>query len=206
MMQGVWSLGAAAKGTPLNEAYAYDDIGNRTAAEGKTYAANALNQYTAIDAFVPEYDADGIYAPRSVSDMGNQTLVRTDTGLWQVTYRPVRYRETRSGARYIDALFVYDGYRCVQRLYGVDGRVYQSYVWDPTEPVATRPLKLAVPDWGATLCYAHDGNKNVTALFYHTLANGLAALPPAPPEGPLTHAHFPSNPPRPARIIDTLHL
>ncbi len=185
MMQGVWSLGAAAKGTPLNEAYAYDDIGNRTAAEGKTYAANALNQYTAIDAFVPEYDADGIYAPRSVSDMGNQTLVRTDTGLWQVTY---------------------DGYRCVQRLYGVDGRVYQSYVWDPTEPVATRPLKLAVPDWGATLCYAHDGNKNVTALFYHTLANGLAALPPAPPEGPLTHAHFPSNPPRPARIIDTLHL
>lgn len=120
--------------------------------------------------------------------------------------RRVRYHETRAGARYIDALFVYDGYRCVQRLYGVDGRVYQSYVWDPTEPVATRPLKLAVPDWGATLCYAHDGNKNVTALFYHTLANGLAALPPAPPEGPLTHAHFPSNPPRPARIIDTLHL
>ncbi len=69
-------------------AYAYDDIGNRTAAEDHAYAANALNQYTAIDAFVPEYDADGIYAPRSVSDMGNQTLVRTDTGLWQVTYPP----------------------------------------------------------------------------------------------------------------------
>ena len=65
--------------------YAYDDIGNRTVAEGKTYTANALNQYTKIDDFVPEYDADG-----------NQTLIQTATGVWQVTYnaenRPVRWQ------------------------------------------------------------------------------------------------------------------
>ena len=35
--------------------YAYDDIGNRTTAEGKTYTANNLNQYIAIDDFTPEY-------------------------------------------------------------------------------------------------------------------------------------------------------
>ena len=64
--------------------YNYDDIGNRTTAEGKTYTANELNQYTAIDTFAPQYDADG-----------NQTLIKTSTGIWSVTYnaenRPVRW-------------------------------------------------------------------------------------------------------------------
>ena len=43
--------------------YAYDHIGNRetaTAPSGTTaYAANALNQYTAVDSWTPSYDADG---------------------------------------------------------------------------------------------------------------------------------------------------
>lgn len=64
--------------------YAYDDIGNRTTAEGKTYTANNLNQYTAIDDFAPQYDDDG-----------NQTKVLTETGEWAVEYnaenRPVRW-------------------------------------------------------------------------------------------------------------------
>ena len=34
--------------------YNYDDIGNRTTAEGKVYTANNLNQYTAIDTFEPQ--------------------------------------------------------------------------------------------------------------------------------------------------------
>ena len=53
-----------------NQTYAYDDIGNRTTAEGKTYTANKLNQYIAIDAFALEYDLDG-----------NQTKVQTETGV-----------------------------------------------------------------------------------------------------------------------------
>ena len=65
--------------------YAYDDIGNRTTAEGKSYTANNLNQYTAIDDFVPKYDADG-----------NQTLIKTETGIWAVVYnaenRPIRWQ------------------------------------------------------------------------------------------------------------------
>ena len=47
--------------------YAYDNIGNREiaqeVAEGITYAANDLNQYTRISTngenFTPEYDSDG---------------------------------------------------------------------------------------------------------------------------------------------------
>ena len=44
--------------------------GNRTAAEGRDYTANNLNQYTAIDTFAPTYDLDG-----------NQTSVLTETGV-----------------------------------------------------------------------------------------------------------------------------
>ena len=76
--------------------YTYDDIGvhaptsvsevgNRTTAEGKTYTANNLNQYIAIDDFTPQYDADG-----------NQTLIKTETGIWSVVYnaenRPIRWQ------------------------------------------------------------------------------------------------------------------
>ena len=73
----------------LEYAYQYDDIGNRVASTdlgtNRTYTANFLNQYTLIsnlcdsvtlcDDFVPQYDLDG-----------NQTLVKTSTGVWQVSY------------------------------------------------------------------------------------------------------------------------
>ena len=76
-------------------AYQYDDIGNRIASSEITagrdelvssaYAANSLNQYTSIsnsalsasprEAFTPQFDDDG-----------NQTLVQTSTGIWQIQY------------------------------------------------------------------------------------------------------------------------
>lgn len=72
--------------------YQYDNIGNRKEAFefGSTtdYETDELNRYAGIAgngaaAFVPQYDADG-----------NQTLVKTSTGIWTVTYnaenRPVR--------------------------------------------------------------------------------------------------------------------
>ena len=156
-------------------AYVYDDIGNRIVAEGKTYVANNLNQYTKIDDFVPEYDADG-----------NQTLIQTSTGVWQVTYnaenRPIRWQsgdtvitmafdrmgrrvEMRTVTPTSDLLqrFVYKDFLCVQQLRGPDNTPYQTYVWDPTEPIATRPLLLRdVSD--APFYYFHDGNKNVAGL------------------------------------------
>ena len=183
-----------------NQTYAYDDIGNRTAAEGKTYVANNLNQYTAIDDFVPEYDADG-----------NQTLIKTETGVWSVVYnaenRPVRwesgeavitmafdrlgrrvdYCETRAGQAVTHIRFVYDNFLCVQRLDAANGNAVRTeFVWDPTESIATRPLVMRAKNWGLNLFYTHDGNKNVSEVFYHALQDGIAAHYDYAPFGAVT--------------------
>ena len=155
--------------------YNYDDIGNRTTAEGKTYTVNNLNQYTAIDDFAPQYDDDG-----------NQSLIKTETGTWSVVYnaenRPIRWqsgdtvitmafdrmgrrvemRTVKNGAETLQR-FVYDNYLCVQQLRGADNALFHSYVWDPTEPIATRPL-IFIPSGGEVSYYFHDGNKNVSDL------------------------------------------
>ena len=169
--------------------YAYDDIGNRTAAEGRDYVANALNQYTAIDDFAPEYDLDG-----------NQAKVQTEAGVWAVTYnaenRPIRWeqgetviemafdrlgrrvwmRESEGDMVTKEERFVYDGYLCVQRLDATQGNAVRTeFVWDPTEPVATRPLVMRAKNWDLNLFYTHDGNKNVSEVFYHALQNSIAA-------------------------------
>ena len=99
-------LAAATLGTDAY-AYDYDNIGNRKTAreieEEFAYTANELNQYTSIEQsipdsslspreqpFVPTYDADG-----------NQTLVKTSTGIWTVTYnaenRPVKFESEDGG-------------------------------------------------------------------------------------------------------------
>ncbi len=109
-------------------AYNFDEIGNRESSSERGtntfYAANQLNQYTLIsnsalsapprETFIPRFDDDG-----------NQTLVKTATGIWSVTYngenRPIYWsngatnivmsfdrmgrRVTKNGQR-----FVYDGY------------------------------------------------------------------------------------------------
>ena len=158
-----------------NVSYAYDDIGNRTTAEGKTYTANNLNQYIAIDDFAPQYDDDG-----------NQTLIKTETGIWSVVYnaenRPVRWqsgdtvitmafdrmgrrvemRTVKDGEETLQR-FVYGNYLCIQQLRGAENALYHSYIWDPTEPIATRPL-IFRPASGVLSYYFHDGNKNVSDL------------------------------------------
>lgn len=45
---------------------------------------------------------------------------------------------------------------------------------------------LQVPDWGSTLFYAHDGNKNVSEVFYYALGNGIAAHYDYAPFGAVT--------------------
>ena len=161
-------------------------VGNRTTAEGKTNTANNLNQYTAIDDFAPQYDADGIHAPTSMSEVGNQTLIKTETGIWSVSYnaenRPIRWqsgdtvitmvfdrmgrrgemRTVKDGEETLQR-FVYDNYLCILQLRGADNALFHSYVWDPTEPIATRPL-IFIPSGGEVSYYFHDGNKNVSDL------------------------------------------
>ena len=152
-----------------------DVMDNRTITGCLICATNNLNQYTAIDDFVPQYGADG-----------SQTLIKTSTGIWSVIYnaenRPVRWQsgdtvitmsfdrmgrrvEMRTQSADSDTLqrFVYDNYLCIQQLCGADNALFQSYVWDPTEPIATRPL-IFPPSSGVLSYYFHDGNKNVSDL------------------------------------------
>ena len=126
-------------------------------------------------------------------DDGNQTLITTKTGTWRVTYngenRPVRWERLNSitpslitmtfdhqGRRreYLEVTangstnrhnhFTYDNYLQIANcnLQLATGNS-QLFVWDPTEPVATRPLAFYQPS-APPMLYAIDGNKNVSEL------------------------------------------
>jgi RHS repeat-associated protein len=160
--------------------YDFDDIGNRESAAERgvnvAYSANNLNQYTAVDDFVPQFDEDG-----------NQTLVKTATGIWSVVYngenRPVLWTlevsatpnpsgpssismsYDRMGRRVMknDQRFAYDGYLQVGNIeHQVSGIKHQTFIWDPTESVATRPLVWDTVN--AAKYYIHDGSKNVSEV------------------------------------------
>ena len=185
--------------------YQYDNIGNRKEAFefGNTtdYETDELNRYAGIAgngaaAFVPQYDADG-----------NQTLVKTSTGIWQVSYnaenRPVRFvnesaktvvectydsmgrrfekKVTVGGTTGFHARYLYRDYLQVAEcdLTGETPALVRSYLWDPSEPEATRVL--AMTRWEANgtqvkehLYCMHDAMKNVTSLFGE--ARGRRAL------------------------------
>ena len=185
--------------------YQYDNIGNRKEAFefGNTtdYETDELNRYAGIAgngaaAFVPQYDADG-----------NQTLVKTSTGIWTVTYnaenRPVKFESedggttvecaydsmgrrfekkvTVGGTTGFHARYLYRDYLQVAEcdLTGETPALVRSYLWDPSEPEATRVL--AMTRWEANgtqvkehLYCMHDAMKNVTSLFGE--ARGRRAL------------------------------
>ena len=153
-------------------AYCYDDIGNRQwSCEFGTncvYVANELNQYTNIV-------RGGVHELSAFDLDGNQTNVVTATGEWAVEYngenRPVLWRRKSDGAtirmaydrmgrrvRKNDETFVYDGYLNISQT-----------IWDPTEPIATRPLVWRGASENAF--YFHDGNKNVVDLVSESSAS-----------------------------------
>jgi hypothetical protein len=178
-------------------AYVFDPIGNREQsvenAVTNLYAANALNQYTnifsqsasSVDNFIPVFDADG-----------NQTLIRTSTGVWHVRYngenRPVCfsndtaivdmdydymgrrffYRETVNNTVICHERHLYRDYLRIAALDMLNvNDIIHIIVWDPTEPVATRPLLLSTPSgWHA---YGFDQGKNVTETF--DMSGGISA-------------------------------
>ena len=167
-------------------AYDFDAIGNReTSSERGTnsvYTANNLNQYNAVDDFTPQFDDDG-----------NQTLVKTATGIWHVTYngenRPILWTCTQSNNQTItnnqtismsydrmgrrvtknNQRFVYNGYLQIANFELKTSNIkLQTFIWDPTEPIATRPLmwnsSTFQPFNLSTSYYTHDGNKNVSEV------------------------------------------
>ena len=148
--------------------YQYDNIGNRKEAfefgSATDYETDELNRYAGIvrnggEAFTPQYDADG-----------NQTLVKTSTGIWEVTYnaenRPVKFESedrgttvecaynsmgrsfekkvTVGGTTGFHAHYLYRDYLQVAEcdLTGETPEVVRSYIWGPSEPEATRVLSM----------------------------------------------------------------
>ena len=91
--------------------------------ETTAYTTGPFNQYTAIErgeeaAFEPVHDADG-----------NQTLIRTSTGIWQVAYnaenRPVRF-VNESARTVVECTYDYMGRRHTRKV-SVNGAV-SSYL------------------------------------------------------------------------------
>jgi RHS repeat-associated protein len=87
-----------------------------------------------------------------------------------------------------DQRFVYDGYLQIanSELQTPNSKL-QTFIWDPTEPIATRPLAwLVLRSLGEGGYYTHDGNKNVSDLVFFNGGSGVAAHYEYAPFGALT--------------------
>ena len=88
-------------------------------------------------------------------------------GLWRrvSVHRRLCFETAADGSTNRLDRFTYDNYLCVARnRWQPDGTsATDRFTWDPTEPVATRPLALYQPNASPQL-YAVDGNKNVSEL------------------------------------------
>ena len=172
-----------------NYEYNYDNIGNRlTATEaGKatSYTANELNQYTSI-----QENEDATFSPLFDED-GNQTRIKTETGIWDVVYnaenRPVSFSNSESDT-VIECAYDYMGRRCFKKV-TVNGTVtlhqryiYRGYLqiaccdltrnnhpalwyitWDPNQPTSSRPL--AIQKDGTWYTYGWDLTKNICEVY-----------------------------------------
>ena len=192
---------AATPVTDNNRAYQYDGIGNRIEArEGVTavtgtanYAANALNQYTAVPYSppAPAYDGDGnmetgplkggsgIASGALVWDAENR-LIRADVGGVTVTYAYDHLSRlisrsvgipTTSTTRYL-----YDGWNRIAEYSGQD--LQKTYLWGldisgtPQGAGGVGGL-LSVSQEGSVFYPTYDGNGNVSE--YITSAGAVAA-------------------------------
>ena len=175
--------------------YDYDNVGNRRmsmeAGDYAFYEANELNQYTDITG--SEYEADFSFTPTFDAD-GNQTVIKTETGIWTAVYnaenRPVSFTNEATGT-VVTCAYDSMGRRSFKQV-TVNGTVtlhqrylYRGYLqiacidltrshhpglwlitWDPTEPIATRPL--AIQKDGTWYTYGLDLTKNVCEVFGST--------------------------------------
>ncbi len=172
--------------------YDYDNVGNRRmsmeAGDYAFYEANALNQYTDITgsedeagfSFTPVFDADG-----------NQTRIKTESGIWTTVYnaenRPVSFtneatstvvtcvydsmgrraykKVTTNGIVTLHQRYLYRGYlqiACIDLTRSHHPGLW-LITWDPTQPVATRPL--AIQKDGTWFTYGWDITKSVCEVY-----------------------------------------
>ena len=170
-----------------NYSYCFDDAGNRKNSEehGMTveYLVNGLNQYTCITndesgSWRPLYDADG-----------NQTLVKTKSGVWSVVYdgenRPVQWScgtitvllaydwAGRCAGKKVlegdvvrkESCFAYNGgVRVAEYVVSVGQTSLVSRVfWDPSQAESSRALAVA-NHLGQRFYCAIDITKNVCEM------------------------------------------
>ncbi len=104
--------------------------------------------------------------------------------------RRFEYKETASGAVARHERYLYRGYLQIAALDLLDGtNVIHAIAWDPTEPVATRPLALQTQSGWFT--YGFDQVKNVTELF--DASGGIAAAYDYAPFGAVTGSSGPAT-------------
>ncbi|MBR5592404.1 MAG: RHS repeat-associated core domain-containing protein [Kiritimatiellae bacterium] len=100
----------------------------------------------------------------------------------------VFYKEEVAGEVVTHHKFVYDNYLCVQKVDALNNNSQINlFVWDPTEPVATRPL-FTTGSGNRKFFYACDGNKNVSEMVHFEQRNGIAAHYDYAPFGAVTRA------------------
>ena len=158
------------------------------AGENIGYQANALNQYAMLSVddvadFIPSYDA-----------AGNQTRVKTSTGIWAISYdaenRPTDFTSqavdgtittvhceydymgrratkqvTTNGSITLHQRYIYRGYLQIAAL-DLTRAAHPAlwYItWDPTQPIATRPL--AIQKDGTWYTYGWDLTKNICEVY-----------------------------------------
>ena len=161
--------------------YRYDDSGNRTHVNFSDlptwYSYNeksqCTNKFSYGSSVSPTYDSDG-----------NKTIQDAADGkMWSIVYdgenRPVLWCSAVTnlvmmydsrGRRVsltvvvddvavVRHVYIYNGYQCIADF--TSNGESLCYLWDPTEPVAARPL-FARRENGQDLVYTHDCRKNVS--------------------------------------------
>ncbi len=160
-----------------NYAYNFDPIGNRItsnlAGTAYNYTSNFLNQYTAINAETPTYDADGNMLTRDGWTQvwnGENRLIETSKDNIRLTFN-YDYMGRRIEKKVYDGenltrhlKFVYDEYKLIEELNGSDSTTAHRYVWQPENVGLDVPLSIQDVSANASYFYTTDANKNITGL------------------------------------------
>ena len=174
-------------------AYDYDNIGNRKTAQEATdeaigYTSNELNQYTALTVdgdidFQPEYDADGNQcrvktstgiwtvsydAENRPTDFTSQAADGTITSVhceYDYMGRRTTKMVTVGNNVTLQQRYIYRGYLQIASIDLTRSHhpALWYITWDPTQPVATRPL--AIQKEGSWFTYGWDLTKNICELY-----------------------------------------
>ena len=187
--------------SPYDYQYEYDNIGNRISSQEYgnqlDYTTNPLNQYTST---IPHIGTNSIFNTidtlpdafeAKYDETGNQTLIKTSTGIWSVAYdannRPISFisengqtiitcgydflgrrfekKVVLNGSVILHHRYIYRGYLQIAALdMTLPNRTPLRFIhWDPVEQQNSRPLSICKDNTWYT--YAHDLTKNVTELY-----------------------------------------